>query len=172
LIGGLAGGAINGTIAAFSKTSSGVGRNVWNGDRVADGASRLSLKNSSLLRQQGWARTETGGWSNAFGGDLTFQGVDGTGSLGGNNVGDVVGSNLPTTYYPANSGASSDWSSTFLYKGQIIDRFGKLNGRYFSPADTPMGMRALPYNADKSLYTKFEVLKPFEVRASTIAPAF
>lgn len=33
-------------------------------------------------------------------------------------------------------------------------------------------MRALPYDADLSQYRQFEVVKPFEVEASTIAPAF
>ena len=35
-----------------------------------------------------------------------------------------------------------------------------------------MWMRALPYNADKSNYTMFEVVKPFPVESSKIAPAF
>ena len=33
-------------------------------------------------------------------------------------------------------------------------------------------MRALPYNADLTQYRQFEVINPFEVEASTIAPAF
>ena len=56
--------------------------------------------------------------------------------------------------------------------GDKIDRYGKSSGKYFSPAGTPMEMRALPYDADLSKYTQFEVVKPFEIDASTIAPAF
>ena len=33
-------------------------------------------------------------------------------------------------------------------------------------------MRGLPYDADLSQYHKYEVVKPFEVQASIIAPAF
>lgn len=45
-------------------------------------------------------------------------------------------------------------------------------GKYFSPIGTAMKMRALPYDADLSQYRQFVVVKPFEVEASTIAPAF
>lgn len=60
----------------------------------------------------------------------------------------------------------------YLMAGDTIDRYGKLGGKYFSPAGTPLEMRALPYDADLTQYRKFEVIKPFEVEASTIAPAF
>lgn len=56
--------------------------------------------------------------------------------------------------------------------GDTIDRFGKLGGKYFSPIGTPMEMRALPPGADLSQYRVFEVVKPFEVESSMIAPAF
>lgn len=35
-----------------------------------------------------------------------------------------------------------------------------------------MEMRALPPDADVSQYRLFEVVKPFEIKSSTIAPAF
>jgi len=56
--------------------------------------------------------------------------------------------------------------------GDKIDRFGGKKGKYFSPTGTPMEMRALPYDADLSQYRQFEVVKPFEVEESVIAPAF
>ncbi len=56
--------------------------------------------------------------------------------------------------------------------GQKIDRFGSASGKYFAPAGTPIEQRALPYDADTSIYAQYEVVKPFEVEASTIAPAF
>ena len=56
--------------------------------------------------------------------------------------------------------------------GDKIDRFGKMSGKYFSPVGTPLKMRVLPHNADLSQYRVFEVLKPFEVEESTIAPYF
>ena len=60
----------------------------------------------------------------------------------------------------------------YLMAGDKIDRFGGKKGKFFSPTGTPMEMRALPYGADLSQYRQFEVVKPFEVEASTIAPAF
>ncbi|MDY5576635.1 MAG: TNT domain-containing protein [Lachnospiraceae bacterium] len=60
----------------------------------------------------------------------------------------------------------------YLMAGDKIDRFGGKKGKFFSPTGTPMEMRALPYDADLSQYRQFEVVKPFEVEASTIAPAF
>lgn len=60
----------------------------------------------------------------------------------------------------------------YLMSGDRIDRYGRLGGKYFSPTGTPLDMRALPYDADLSQYRQFVVVKPFEVEASTIAPAF
>ena len=60
----------------------------------------------------------------------------------------------------------------YLMPGEQIDRYGSFGGRYFAPTGTPMEMRALPYNANLLMYTQFEVVKPFEVISSTIAPAF
>lgn len=56
--------------------------------------------------------------------------------------------------------------------GDKIDRYGKLSGKYFLPNGTPLEMRALPYNADLTQYRQFEVVKPFEVDVSIVAPAF
>ena len=76
-------------------------------------------------------------------------------------------------YYPANNGAvPGTEKKIYLMAGDKIDRFGGKKGKFFSPTGTPMEMRALPYDADLSQYKQFEVVKPFEVEASTIAPAF
>ena len=76
-------------------------------------------------------------------------------------------------YYPPNNGAiKGTEKKIYLMAGDKIDRFGGIKGKYFSPVGTPMEMRALPYDADLSQYRQFEVVKPFEVEASTIAPAF
>ncbi len=53
-----------------------------------------------------------------------------------------------------------------------MNRYGDINGNYLSPSDTPLEMRALPYNADLSLYNKFIVVQPLQVEESIIAPAF
>lgn len=76
-------------------------------------------------------------------------------------------------YYPANNGAvPGTEKKIYLMAGDKIDRFGGKKGKFFSPTGTPMEMRALPYDADLSQYRQFEVVRPFEVEASTIAPAF
>ena len=76
-------------------------------------------------------------------------------------------------YYPANNGAvPGTEKKIYLMAGDKIDRFGGKKGKFFSPTGTPIEMRALPYDADLSQYRQFEVVKPFEVEASTIAPAF
>ncbi len=78
-----------------------------------------------------------------------------------------------TSYYPLNDGAlSGTKQNMYLMSGEVIDRYGSLKGKYFSPNGTPLEMRALPYNADLTQYRKFEVVKPFEVESSIIAPAF
>lgn len=153
-------GGIGGTISAKFQ-----GKHWLNGTRDGTGIAPNFGNSKWLKTNDGWKL------SSAKGGDLTFQGVDGVGSLGGRNVGDVVGSNLPTTYYPPNNGAAGNWTSTYLRPGQIIDRYGG-PGRFFSSAETAAGARSLPYNSNTNLYTKYEVLKPFQVQTSRIAPAF
>ncbi|MFV0237435.1 MAG: TNT domain-containing protein [Flavobacteriales bacterium] len=54
----------------------------------------------------------------------------------------------------------------------LNDRFGKPTGSYFSPAKTPMPMRALPPSSNTNMYNLYEVVKPFPVQSSTIAPSF
>lgn len=55
--------------------------------------------------------------------------------------------------------------------GMQIDRFGSGFGKYFSPRNTPMDMRALP-PGNTATYNAYQVVKPFHVRSSTITPAF
>ncbi|WP_373810616.1 glycohydrolase toxin TNT-related protein, partial [Porphyromonas macacae] len=74
-------------------------------------------------------------------------------------------------YYPPNDGALGEIRRVFLMPGDRVDRFGKDYGRYLAPEGTPMPMRALPPNNTR-VYHIYEVIKPFEVEASTIAPAF
>jgi len=76
-------------------------------------------------------------------------------------------------YYFSNGGAIKGIEhNMYLMPGDIIDRYGKTTGKYFSPAETSLEMRALLYGVYLSQYRQYEVLKPFEVEASTIAPAF
>jgi hypothetical protein len=76
-------------------------------------------------------------------------------------------------FYPTNNGFLGETSRKFLYAGERIDRFGGSGAsRFFSPAGTPAAARALPpVTASQPLRT-FEVVKPFEVEAGAVAPAF
>ena len=78
-----------------------------------------------------------------------------------------------TTYYPPRNGAILGTEKYIqLETGTIIDRYGTNSGNYFAPVDTPIYQRALPYGTDLAKYHKYEVIKPFVVESSTIAPAF
>ncbi|WFN90289.1 glycohydrolase toxin TNT-related protein [Arcanobacterium wilhelmae] len=75
-------------------------------------------------------------------------------------------------YYPPNDGASGDWERVFLYAGEKFDRYGKPTGKYLADVGTPDWQRALPHGVNTSDYHVYEVVKPFEVEMSTIAPCF
>ncbi len=55
----------------------------------------------------------------------------------------------------------------------LIDRYGGSGySKFFAPTGTPEPMRALPPGVSQQPLRLFEVLKPFEVQESRIAPAF
>ncbi|WLR42593.1 TNT domain-containing protein [Bacillus carboniphilus] len=60
-----------------------------------------------------------------------------------------------------------------LEPGKMIDRYGSNpGGQYFSPAGSSYESRALPPFMSKEPYTKYKVLKEFEVKSGLIAPWF
>jgi len=75
-------------------------------------------------------------------------------------------------FYPDNDGAAGNWKTEILKKGIQIDRYGNPDGNYFAPKGTPIEMRSLPYDANTNSYSIFEVVKPFPVQSSIVAPAF
>jgi RHS repeat-associated protein len=76
-------------------------------------------------------------------------------------------------FYPANNGFLGETMRRFLYSGERIDRYGGSEfSRFFSPEGTPAGARALPPGTAGQPLRTFEVVKPFEVEAGTVAPAF
>lgn len=72
------------------------------------------------------------------------------------------------TKYPANPSVTGTSQRTFLMPGQMIDRFGSLGGRWFSPVGTSYGARSLPPGLTP--LTRFQVLKPFEVQQALASP--
>jgi Tuberculosis necrotizing toxin len=72
--------------------------------------------------------------------------------------------------YPPNNGAVNGTKNLeYLQKGAQIDRYGSPNGTYASPTGTPLELRSLP-PSNSGVLNSFEVLKPFPVQSSTIAP--
>lgn len=72
--------------------------------------------------------------------------------------------------YPPNNGAVQGTENLeYLQPGANIDRYGSLNGTYASPAGTPLELRSLP-PSNSGILRSFEVLQPFPVQSSTIAP--
>ncbi|WLR42589.1 TNT domain-containing protein [Bacillus carboniphilus] len=60
-----------------------------------------------------------------------------------------------------------------LEPGKMIDRYGSNpSGQYFSPAGSSYESRALPPFMSEQPYTKYKVLKEFEVKSGIIAPWF
>ncbi len=77
-----------------------------------------------------------------------------------------------TKFYPVNNGFLGTTERTFLMPGEQISRYGSTSGKFFSPAGTPLPMRALPPGSNTSIINSYKVLKPFEIQAGKIAPAF
>jgi len=78
-----------------------------------------------------------------------------------------------TTFYPANNGFLGTARQMTLEEGQSIDRFGGSDyARFFSPPGTPIAARALPPGVGDQARRTFQVVKPFDVQAGKVAPAF
>ena len=76
-------------------------------------------------------------------------------------------------YFPSHNGFLGETTRQTLTAGQQIDRYGGSGySRFFSPPGTPAAARALPPGTASQPLRTFEVLKPFEVEAGTVAPAF
>jgi len=76
-------------------------------------------------------------------------------------------------FFPPNQGFLGTPERRFLFPGERIDRFGGTEAsRFFSPAGTPIPARSLPPGVAQQPLRRFEVVKPFEVDAGTVAPAF
>jgi hypothetical protein len=88
--------------------------------------------------------------------------------------------------YPADGGfALSTWNLTIrapvdLLPGTLVDRFGKPDGNFLAPADTPYSQRAIPpfnlipagKNATVMNYHRYRVKQKFSVTMGPIQPWF
>ncbi|MEV6229976.1 TNT domain-containing protein [Saccharopolyspora shandongensis] len=81
--------------------------------------------------------------------------------------------------FPPNDGFADGRTTFDMVPGQVLDRFGSNNGRFFSPFGVPYAQRALPPSNLDTLeprypfdYHVFKVLKPFTVEAGIASPWF
>jgi len=78
----------------------------------------------------------------------------------------------PPIQWPPNGGFAGDPAAATLVPGTTIDRFGLAKGSYVSPTGTPFIQRSLAPGTQYSPYNIYTVLKPIDVQAGPIAPAF
>ncbi|MBY6019644.1 glycohydrolase toxin TNT-related protein [Halomonas denitrificans] len=74
--------------------------------------------------------------------------------------------------WPPNMGFQGTSRSTTLRPGSVVDRYGSPGGYFVAPIGTPFGQRSLPEHVRGLRYTRFEVLKPINVRSGPAAPWF
>jgi len=78
-----------------------------------------------------------------------------------------------TEPWPSNNGFAGIKEYDNLVPGQIVDRQGFHSGEFLAPKGTPFAERGLPVDYSYARpYHAYEVLKPIEVYAGKIAPAF
>lgn len=82
-----------------------------------------------------------------------------------------VGKNAP---FPPNGGFLSKPETKYLYKGEILDRFGITSPKsnYLSPVGTSIESRSLPPNTNLNIYQKYQVVKPLPVQSILVAPYY
>jgi RHS repeat-associated protein len=81
-------------------------------------------------------------------------------------------SGKPPIQWPANDGFAGNSASATLVPGTTIDRYGLPGGTFVSPTGTPFIQRSLAPGTQYAPYNIYTVLKPIQVQAGEIAPAF
>jgi len=74
--------------------------------------------------------------------------------------------------WPPNRGFFGKTKTIVLKPGAVIDRFGRMGGKYVSPQGTPIPTRSLRPGTEKLPFLTFEVTKPITVEAGKIAAWF
>jgi hypothetical protein len=78
----------------------------------------------------------------------------------------------PPIQCPPNRGFAGDPAPATLIPGTTVDRFGFQGGTFVSPTGTPYIHRPLAPGTQCKPYNVYEVVKPIDVKAGPIAPAF
>jgi len=76
------------------------------------------------------------------------------------------------SYYPPNDGFAGEVKKVTLQPGTLVQRTGRLGGKYIAPAGTPKQMLSLPHNQCGQPTTILEVQRPVVVSAGKVAPWF
>lgn len=74
--------------------------------------------------------------------------------------------------WPKNNGFQNDPNTTFLKKGEMIDRYGDERGRFASPNGTSFDERSLPPNYKTKDLNLYRVIKPIPVLKGISSPSF
>jgi RHS repeat-associated protein len=78
----------------------------------------------------------------------------------------------PAINWPPNNGFLGAPTPATLTPGTMIDRFGYNGGSFVSPQGIPYIQRSLAPGTQYTPYNVFQVMKPIDVNAGPIAPAF
>jgi RHS repeat-associated protein len=78
----------------------------------------------------------------------------------------------PPINWPPNRGFAGEPGAATLVPGTRIDRFGYDGGTFVSPEGVPYVQRSLAPGTQYKPYNIYEVMKPIDVKAGEIAPAF
>jgi nicrotizing toxin Mtb-like protein len=74
--------------------------------------------------------------------------------------------------FPPNDGFKGEPQDLLLAAGTVLDRYGQPGGTFVSPAGASYESRALPYDQAKMDYYRYEVVRPFTVKAGEAVPWF
>nr|WP_175476132.1 TNT domain-containing protein [Evansella caseinilytica] len=140
---GVGGGLVN-DVGEAKKLISQADRNKLNGWKYAPN-DELYLKYKDVYDNPKYFNQETG--------DITWPGTKGDPNIDGF--------------------VNGEYKIETLKPGTEIDRYGSNpSGQYFSPAGSSYESRALPPHMSEQPYTKYRVVKDFDVKSGKIAPWF
>lgn len=75
--------------------------------------------------------------------------------------------------YPPNDGVKGNFENVTLKRDFLVDRYGKIRGRFVSTYKFKFEQRSLPRTTDKSEYHVYKIIKPIDcVEKGIVAPWF
>ena len=102
---------------------------------------------------------------------FALSGVDAAATVAIGFAGASALSPSATPTYPPNRGfMPGEGNPVSVLPGTVVDRYGGTGGSFVSPQGTPAAARSLPVGVEDQPLNAYEVVKPFEARAGTVAP--